>query len=300
MPLTSMKKILQKASKEGYAVGSFNAFNLESVQAVISAAEELNSPAIIAVTPSAAKYAGMQNLASIILPMIKNSKAGIALHLDHGKTVQDCAEALKFGFNSVMIDASSFSLKENISVTKKVVLLARKKKAAVEAELGMLGKIGEGIALTDPIQAREFVQKTKVGSLAVAVGTSHGAYKFEGNPKIDLERIKEIKKETNIPLVLHGASSVPQELIEKAQKYGAAFENAIGVPEETIKKAISFGIAKINIDTDLRLAFAASIREFLAENPKEFDPRKILSPAREAVKEQVKQKIKLFGSESKV
>jgi fructose-bisphosphate aldolase class II len=204
-----------------------------------------------------------------------------------------------------MIDGSFLKLEENVALTKQVINLAHPKGVTVEAELGRLAGVEESTVeekeaiLTDPNTAEEFIEKTGVDALAVAIGTSHGAYKFKAEPKLDFERLQLIRKKVNIPLVLHGASSVPQGIIEKAVKYGAELAGARGLPEEHIQRAIANGIAKINIDTDLRLAFTATIREFLANSPKEFDPRKILGPAKEAMKEVVKGKMRLFGSSGK-
>jgi fructose-bisphosphate aldolase class II len=218
------------------------------------------------------------------------------------ETVKKCIDA---GFTSVMIDGSHLKFEENIALTKEVVKLAQEKGISVEAELGRLAGIEETTMaereafLTDPEAAKEFVNQTMVDALAVAIGTSHGAYKFKGEPKLDFERLKNIRAKVQIPLVLHGASSVPSQIIEKANKYGAQLRGAKGIPEEHIKKAISLGISKINIDTDLRLAFTAAVREKLALSPEIFDPRKILGPAKDAMKEVVKAKMRLFGSSKK-
>ncbi|MEW6295641.1 MAG: class II fructose-bisphosphate aldolase [Candidatus Diapherotrites archaeon] len=306
MALVSSKKILLKAKKGGYAVGAFNAFNLESVQAIIGAAEELKAPVILQTTEKALEYAGTENLADLIIPIAKKSRAQIALHLDHGSSLAWCKKAISFGWTSVMIDASALDFNKNVALTKKVVSFARRKKVSVEAELGRLQGIEEGMHvserdsfLTDPIKAQEFVEKTKVDVLAVAVGTSHGAFKFKGEALIDFNRIKEISFVTGLPLALHGASSVKKEVINKAVSLGIKLEEARGVDENSIRKAISSGITKINIDTDLRLAFTVAVKGFLYFNTREFDPRKFLGEAREAVKDTVKEKIKLFGSEGK-
>lgn len=229
--------------------------------------------------------------------------ASVALHLDHGATIDDAKKCIDGGFTSVMIDASHFPLEENIRITKEVVKLAHPKNIAVEAELGRLGGIEDNVSvsekeaiLTDPAQAVQFVEETGCDALAVAVGTSHGAYKFKGEANLAFDRIEEIKRKVKIPLVLHGASGVGKELLDKAQKYGAKLPGAKGVPDEAYKKAISLGINKINIDTDLRLAWVGAVREILATKPEEFDPRKILGPAREAIKKIVMEKMKLFGS----
>jgi len=303
--LATNNEILIPAMKKGYAVGAFNITNLESFQAITEAALEERSPLIIAATPSTIKYAGLDNITCLAKTAAKHLPIPVSLHLDHGKDVETVKKCIESGFTSVMIDGSHLKFEENIAITKKVVELAHEKGVSVEAELGRLAGIEETAVeereafLTDPEAAREFVEKTEVDALAIAIGTSHGAYKFKGEPKLDFERLKTIRKKLNIPLVLHGASSVPQHIIEKAAKYGAQLKGAKGIPEEHIKKAISLGISKINIDTDLRLAFTAAVRETLTLSPEIFDPRKILGPARQAMKEVVKTKMRLFGSSNK-
>jgi fructose-bisphosphate aldolase class II len=227
------------------------------------------------------------------------------MHLDHGEDFDTAAKCIDAGFSSVMIDGSFLRFEENVALAKRVVSIAHPKGVSVEAELGKLAGVEErsieekDAILTDPGTASEFVKRTGVDTLAVAIGTSHGAYKFKTEAKLDLERLKAISERVEIPLVLHGASSVPQWLIEKATKFGASLGGAKGIPEEELKKAILLGIAKINIDTDLRLAFTATVREVLANSPKEFDPRKILGPAKDAMKEVSKSKMRLFGSSGK-
>ncbi|MBU1120848.1 class II fructose-bisphosphate aldolase [Candidatus Micrarchaeota archaeon] len=294
--------LFKKAEKGNYAVGQFNVFNLETVLAVVNECVELNSPAIIAVTESSINYAGIHNLVDLIKPLLEGTKNRFAFHLDHGRSLDTCEKAIKEGFSSVMIDGSQLSFEENIEITRKVVSIGKKKKVSVEAELGKLVSSEENNSsnnFTNPEQAKEFVKKTKCSSLAIAVGTSHGAYKFKGEAELDFERIKKIKSLTKIPLVLHGASSVPKEIVEKANKFGAKIEEAKGVDEASIKKAIQCGIRKINIDTDLRLGFTAAVREYLQERPAIFDPRQILGHARAEIREIVKQKIALFGSQNK-
>jgi fructose-bisphosphate aldolase class II len=230
----------------------------------------------------------------------------MSLHFDHGEDVDTISKCVAAGFTSVMIDGSHLKFEENIWLTKQVVGLARSKRVSVEAELGRLAGIGEektiedeDAASTDPDNVEEFVKRTNVDALAVAVGTSHGGYKFKAEPRLDFDRLKLISEKTAIPLVLHGASGVPAWMIEKAGKYGARLEGARGIPDEHIQKAISLGIAKINIDTDMRLAFTATMREVLTDWPKEFDPRKIMGPAKDAMKEVVKGKMRLFRSSGK-
>ena len=303
--LVTNRDLLHPAKQNAYAVGAFNINNLESLLAVAEAAAEEKSPVIVAVTPSAIKYAGLAYLAKIVKTAAELAPVPISLHLDHGENFETVSKCVEAGFTSVMIDGSFLKFEENVALTKRVVDFAHPKRVTVEAELGRLAGVEESTVeekeavLTDPNAAKEFVEKTGVDALAVAIGTSHGAYKFKAEPKLDFERLKLVREKINTPLVLHGASSVPQWIIEKAVKYGADLTGAKGIPEEHIKKAISLGIAKINIDTDLRLAFTATIREFLANSPKEFDPRKILGPAKEAMKEVIKGKTRLFGSSGK-
>jgi fructose-bisphosphate aldolase class II len=300
--LVTNKDLLLPARKNGYAVGAFNINNLESLLAVAEAAAEEKSPAIIAVTPSAIKYAGLAYLAKIARTAAESASVPMSLHLDHGENFETASKCIEAGFTSVMIDGSFLKLEENVALTKRVVDIAHPKDVSVEAELGRLAGVEESTVeekeavLTDPNVAKGFVERTEVDALAVAIGTSHGAYKFKAEPKLDFERLQLIKERVAVPLVLHGASSVPQWIIEKASKYGAELAGAKGIPESHIKQAISLGIAKINIDTDLRLAFTATVREVLTNSPKEFDPRKILGPAKDAMKEVVKGKMRLFGS----
>ncbi len=294
------------AVRKGYAVGAFNVNNLESLLAVVDAATEKRSPVIVAVSPSSIQYAGLIYVEGMVKAAAESASVPISLHLDHGKdfaTVLKCVEA---GFTSVMIDGSELTFEENITLTKRVVDIAHRRGISVEAELGRIAGIEELTdkekedILTGPDAARKFVERTGVDALAVAIGTSHGAYKFEGEPRLDFERLSALRERVTVPLVLHGASSVPSWIIEKAIRYGAELVGAKGIPEEHIKKAVSLGIAKVNIDTDLRLAFTATVREFLTEFPKEFDPRKILGCARKAMKEVVEEKMVLFGSSEKV
>ncbi len=303
--LVTNKDLMLPAMQEGYAIGAFNITNLESLLAIVETAVEESSPVIVAVTPSSIEYAGLAYVEKMVEAAAKSAPVPMSLHLDHGKDLEIVSECIDVGFTSVMIDGSHLNFEENVALTKKVVNMAHPKGISVEAELGRLAGIEESkveerhAVLTDPDAAVEFVNQTGVDTLAVAIGTSHGAYKFRGEPKLDFERLKLIRKEVRIPLVLHGASSVPSWIIEKAIKYGAELKGAKGIPEDHIKKAISFGISKINIDTDLRLAFTGTIREFLAKNPEVFDPRKILDSAKTAMKEVVKNKMHLFGSAGK-
>ncbi len=304
MALVTMKEILEDASKRSYGVGAFNINNLEFLQAIIEAAEEENSPVIIAISEGAMKYGWVELLSTMVKTAAMNTKVPVALHLDHGKNFDKILTAIRYGFTSIMIDASDKPYEENVKLTKEVVKVAHPLGITVEAELGrLLGKEDEvesDVAIyTDPDDAKRFVDETEIDALAVAVGTSHGAYKFKGEAKLDIERIKKINSLTGVPLVLHGASGVPHELVEEAQKYGAVLKGAKGVPNEEIKKAIEAGIRKINIDTDLRISFLLGVRKYLSEHPEIFDPRKYLGEGRAQVKETVKKKMQLFGSSGK-
>jgi len=306
MPLTTNKELLTLARKGGYAVGAFNTNNLEILQAIVSAGEAERSPAIIAVSEGAIQYAGMPYLISMVRTAAAQTSTPISLHLDHGKNLEVIHSCIENGFTSVMIDGSEFEFEKNIEVTKKVVEMAKRKGVSVEAELGRLKGIEEKISvsekeasLTDPQAAEDFFKRTGVDALAIAIGTSHGAYKFKGEAKLDFERLKEIAGKVTIPLVLHGASGVPSAVLERAERFGAKLPGAKGIPDEAIKKAIGLGISKINIDTDLRLSFVGALREILTTKPDEFDPRKILGPGREAIKQTVQSKMKLFGSSGK-
>jgi fructose-bisphosphate aldolase, class II len=306
MPLASLVDMYKKAVKENYAIAQFNVNNLEFVQAALEVAEELQSPVILAASTSAIKYAGINYLMAMVKAGSANMKAPVALHLDHGAKIEDAKMCIDAGFTSVMIDASHSKLDENIRITKEVVALSKAKGVCVEAELGRLGGIEDEVVvdekeafLTDPKEAERFVKESGVHALAVAVGTSHGAYKFKHEPTLAMNRITEIKKLTGIALVLHGASGVGKELLDKAIKYGAELPGAMGVPDAAYKDAIARGINKINIDTDLRLAFMGAIREVFATKKSEFDPRKYLGPGKEAIKEQMRAKIMLFGSAGK-
>jgi fructose-bisphosphate aldolase class II len=304
MLLTNIE-ILASATTGKYAVGAFNIHNMESLQAVISAAHEENSPVIVAVTPSAIKYAGLAYLVELVKTAARLTSVPMSLHLDHGMDVETVTKCLAAGFTSVMIDGSHLDFNENIAVTKKVVELAHEKGVSVEAELGRLTRVEDasleekGAILTDPEAAKEFVERTSIDALAVAIGTSHGAYKFKGEPRLDFGRLKQIRERIDTPLVLHAASGVPRWAIEKATRYGAQLTGAKGVPDEGIKQAIRQGIAKINIDTDIRLVFTATVREVLVTTPTQFDPRKILGPARDAMRDIVKDKMRLFESSGK-
>jgi len=296
-------KELQQTAKQGkYAVGAFNTSNVEITQAIIEAHEEMNAPVIIAASTSAIRYCGIEVLSSIVRQMAWRAKVPVSLHLDHGTDFDLIVNCLRNGWTSIMIDGSHAPLEENIKITSEVVKIAHAVGVSVEAELGRLGGIEDNISvderdarLTDPDEAVRFVNETECDTLAIAIGTSHGAYKFKGEAKLAFDRLEEIGRRIDIPLVLHGASSVIAEVIEKANKYGANLGAAKGVPVNDIKKAISLGITKVNIDTDLRLAFTAGVREILAQQTELFDPRKIIGAGRDAIKQVVKTKIELLG-----
>ncbi len=310
MPLVGTKKMFERANREGYAIGAFNVNNMEILQAIVDAAKEEKAPLILQVSAGARKYARPGYLIHLVKAAEEDSGLPIALHLDHGEDFEICKACVDGGFTSVMIDASRLPFEENIKLTKQVVDYAHSKGVVVEAELGKLAGIEDAVNVseadakfTNPDQAAEFVKRTGCDSLAVAIGTSHGAYKFKGEAKLDFNRLEQIMKVLphGYPLVLHGASSVPQYLVEKCNKYGGKMPGAQGVPEEMLRKAASMGVAKINIDTDLRLAMTATIREVFVTKPEEFDPRKYLGPARDAIKELVKHKIKdVLGCSGKI
>ncbi|QIB70187.1 class II fructose-1,6-bisphosphate aldolase [Aminipila butyrica] len=300
MALITSKEIFAKALTKDYAVGAFNVNNMEIIQGIVDAAKAENAPLILQVSAGARKYARPAYLLKLVEAAIEDSGLDIVLHLDHGEDFEICKKCVDDGFSSVMIDGSKHDFEENIALTKQVVEYAHSKGAVVEAELGKLAGVEDDIKVdvrsatfTDPEEAAEFVQRTGVDSLAIAIGTSHGAYKFKGEPYLDFERLKKIHELIpNTPLVLHGASTVLPEFVAKCNEYGGNIPGAQGVPEEMITTAAKYGICKVNIDTDLRLAMTAEVRKFLVEAPEEFDPRKYLAPARDAIQRMVQHKIK--------
>ena len=307
MPLIGPKLLFERAYKEGYAVGAFNVNNMEIIQGIIEAATEEQSPAILQVSAGARKYAGQNYLVKLVEAALLESDLPLVLHLDHGQDFAICKSCIDGGFTSVMIDGSHLPFKENIALTKEVVDYARPRGIWVEAELGRLAGVEDEVSsdksiYTDPDQAVEFVERTGCDSLAIAIGTSHGAYKFKGEAKLDFERLEKIGKlMPGYPLVLHGASSVPQEFVKMANSYGGQVGDARGVPEELLRKAASMAVCKINIDTDIRLAMTANIRKYFTEHPEAFDPRAYLAPARKAVKDMVQHKIRnVLGSSNKI
>ncbi|MFH1714881.1 MAG: class II fructose-1,6-bisphosphate aldolase [Elusimicrobiota bacterium] len=300
MPLVSTKDMFQKAYKGGYAVGAFNVNDMEILQGIVEAAAEEKSPLILQVSSGARKYARHEYLIKLVEAAMMTTDIPIVLHLDHGDSFEQCKSCIDGGFSSVMIDGSKFPFEENIRVTKQVVDYAHSKGVVVEAELGKLAGVEDDVKVsskdaiyTDPDQAKEFVEKTGCDSLAIAIGTSHGAYKFKAEPKLDFERLEKIQKLLpDFPIVLHGASSVPAYLVEYCNKYGGKIPGAMGVPEDMLRRAAKMAVCKINIDTDLRLAMTGTIRKVFSESPEEFDPRKYLGPARDEIKKLVQHKIK--------
>ena len=299
MPLVTTKEMFEKAYKEGYAIGAFNVNNMEIVQGITEAAKEENAPLILQVSAGARKYAKHVYLIKLVEAALEDTGLPIALHLDHGPDFDTCKSCIDGGFSSVMIDGSSKPFEENILLTRQVVDYAHSKGVVVEGELGQLAGIEDDVhvedhSYTDPSQVQEFVEKTGVDSLAIAIGTSHGAYKFKPGqkPELRFDILEEITHRLpGFPIVLHGASSVIPELVEKINKYGGQMPDAIGIPEDMLRQAAKSAVCKINIDSDLRLAMTASIREHFALNPSDFDPREYLKPAREAIKDMVKRKI---------
>ena len=307
--LVGTEQMFKNALEGKYAIGAYNVNNMEILQAIAEAAEETRSPIILQVSAGARKYANQTYLIKLVEAALATTTVPIALHLDHGADFEICKACIDGGFSSVMIDGSRFALEENIALTKQVVEYAHPRGVSVEAELGKLAGIEDDVNVSDadakftnPQEAARFVKETGCDSLAIAIGTSHGAYKFSGEARLDFDRLAAIKKAVNevvgydFPIVLHGASSVPEYLVEKCNRFGGKLPNAKGVPEEMLSYAAKNGVAKINIDTDLRLAMTATIREFFVENPEKFDPREYMGPGRTAVKELVKHKMQVLGT----
>lgn len=302
MPLVTTKEMFKKAYDGGYAIGAFNVNNMEIVQGITEAASELKAPVILQVSAGARKYAKHAYLVKLVEAAVQDTDLPIALHLDHGADFEICKSCIDGGFTSVMIDGSARSFADNIAETKKVVEYAHERGVVVEAELGKLAGIEDDVNVTaddaqftNPAEVEEFVTKTGVDSLAIAIGTSHGAYKFKPgqNPQLRFDILEEVSRRLpGFPIVLHGASSVPQDLVKVINQYGGAMPDAIGIPEEMLRKAAAMAVCKINIDSDVRVAMTAAIRKYMAENPSHFDPRQYLTPARAAVKEMVAHKIK--------
>lgn len=308
MALVTTTEMFEKALNADYAVGAFNVNNMEIIQGIVDAAGEENAPLILQVSAGARKYAKPIYLTKLVEAAILDTGLDIALHLDHGEDFEICKSCVDGGFTSVMIDGSKHPFEENIALTKQVVDYAHAHGVVVEAELGKLAGVEDNIKVdarsatfTDPDEAAEFVERTGVDSLAIAIGTSHGAYKFKGDPYLDFERLQAIHKLIpNTPLVLHGASTVLPEFVARCNEYGGEIPGAQGVPEDMIRTATKYGVCKVNIDTDLRLAMTAEIRRHFIEHPADFDPRKYLGPARDAIKGMVSHKIRnVLGASNK-
>ena len=299
MGLTTTTEMFKKAYEGGYAIGAFNINNMEFIQAITEAANEAKSPVILQVSSSAIKYAGIKYLLKMVEAAVEETDIPIALHLDHGPDFETCKMCIDAGFTSVMIDGSKYDFEENVALTKKVVDYAHSKGVVVEAELGKLAGIEDDVNVaendamyTDPDQAEEFVRRTGCDSLAIAIGTSHGAYKFKGEARLRFDILAKVKEKLpNTPIVLHGASSVIPRLVEMCNENGGNIPGAKGCPNEMLKQAGENGVSKINVDTDLRLAMTAQVRRVFNEDPSIFDPRKYLGAARAEIKETVSDKI---------
>lgn len=310
MPLVTTTEMFEKAYEGGYAIGAFNVNNMEIIQGITEAAQELNAPLILQVSKGARAYANHTYLVKLVEAAIEVTGLPIALHLDHGDSFEICKQYIDGGFTSVMFDGSSMPYEDNIRIAKQVVDYAHERGVVVEGELGTLAGVeddvdvsAEDASYTRPDQVQDFVERTGVDSLAIAIGTSHGAFKFKPgqNPQLRFDILEEVSERLpGYPIVLHGSSSVPQDLVAKVNKYGGSMPDAIGIPEEMLREAAKSSVCKINIDSDLRLAMTASVREYLALNPEAFDPRAYLKPARAAIKELVAHKIEyVLGSNGK-
>ncbi|MDY6016386.1 MAG: class II fructose-1,6-bisphosphate aldolase [Oscillospiraceae bacterium] len=301
MPLVTTKKMFEDAYKGGYAVGAFNVNNMEIIQGIVGAAKKLNAPVILQCSKGARDYAGLTYITKMVEAACADTDIPIALHLDHGPDFETCKQCIDGGFTSVMIDGSSFPYEENIAVTKKVVEYAHAHGVVVEGELGTLAGVEDDVVVeegnesyTKPEEVEDFVKRTGVDSLAIAIGTSHGAYKFKPGqkPQLRFDILEEVSKRLpGFPIVLHGASSVMPEYVKMINEFGGSMPDAIGIPEEMLRQAASMAVCKINVDSDLRLALTATIRKHFAENPSHFDPRQYLKPARAAIQDVVEHKM---------
>lgn len=311
MPLVTTKDMFKKAYEGGYAIGAFNVNNMEIIQGITEAAQEERSPLILQVSAGARKYAKHNYLIKLVEAAILETNLPIALHLDHGENFEICKSCIDGGFSSVMIDGSKYSFAENIEITKKVVDYAHERGVTVEGELGKLAGIEDAVCVkdedamfTDPAEVEEFVTRTGVDSLAIAIGTSHGAFKFKPGqkPRLRFDILEEVQHRLpEFPIVLHGSSSVPQEYVAIVNQFGGAMPDAIGIPEEMLRKAATMAVCKINIDSDLRLCMTAGVRRHLAEHPEHFDPRQYLSDGRDAIREIVRHKIRdVLGSSNQI
>jgi fructose-bisphosphate aldolase class II len=311
MPLVTTREMFEKAYQGGYAIGAFNVNNMEIIQGITEAAQQERSPVILQVSAGARKYAKHTYLVKLVEAAIEETGLPIALHLDHGESFDICKSCVDGGFSSVMIDGSKYSFAENIALTKQVVEYAHARGVTVEGELGKLAGIEDAVSVkdedamfTDPREVEEFVTRTGVDSLAIAIGTSHGAYKFKPGqkPRLRFDILEEVQRRLpGFPIVLHGSSSVPQEYVEIVNRYGGAMPDAIGIPEEMLRRAASMAVCKINIDSDLRLCMTAAVRRHLYEHPEHFDPRQYLADGRDAIREIVRHKIRdVLGSADKI
>ena len=301
MPLVNTREMFKKAYDGGYAIGAFNVNNMEIVQGITEACKELSSPVILQVSSGARKYANHTYLKKLVEAAVEETGLPIVLHLDHGDSFELCKSCIDGGFTSVMIDGSHLDYEDNIALAKKVADYAHERNVTVEAELGRLAGVeddvnvsAENASYTNPAQVQDFVERTGVDSLAIAIGTSHGAYKFKPGqkPQLKFDILKEVAERLpGVPIVLHGASSVVPEFVDMINNNGGKMPDAIGIPEEMLRKAATMAVCKINVDSDLRLAMTGTIRKYFSENPSHFDPRQYLGPAREAIKEMVKHKI---------
>lgn len=308
MPLVTTKEMFEKSMKEHFAIGAFNVNNMEIIQGIVDAAAEENSPVILQASSGAIKYARIPYLKKMVEAALEEHNIPVALHLDHGPDFETAKMCIDNGFTSVMIDGSKYNFEENVALTKKVVEYAHARGVVVEAEIGKLAGVEDDVNVaaedaiyTNPKEAEEFVRQTGCDSLAIAIGTSHGAYKFKGEAKLRFDILQQIKERIpNTPIVLHGASTVIPELVELCNNNGGNIPGAKGVPDEMLHEASQKGVSKINVDTDLRLAMTGAIRKVFTESPSEFDPRKYLTPARELIKQTVQHKIRdVFGSSNK-
>lgn len=308
MPLVTTKEMFEKSMKEHFAIGAFNVNNMEIIQGIVDAAAEENSPVILQASSGAIKYARIPYLKKMVEAALEEHNIPVALHLDHGPDFETAKMCIDNGFTSVMIDGSKYNFEENVALTKKVVEYAHARGVVVEAEIGKLAGVEDDVNVaaedaiyTNPREAEEFVRQTGCDSLAIAIGTSHGAYKFKGEAKLRFDILQQIKERIpNTPIVLHGASTVIPELVELCNNNGGNIPGAKGVPDEMLHEASQKGVSKINVDTDLRLAMTGAIRKVFTESPSEFDPRKYLTPARELIKQTVQHKIRdVFGSSNK-
>ncbi len=308
MPLVTTKEMFEKSMKEHFAIGAFNVNNMEIIQGIVDAAAEENSPVILQASSGAIKYARIPYLKKMVEAALEEHNIPVALHLDHGPDFETAKMCIDNGFTSVMIDGSKYNFEENVALTKKVVEYAHARGVVVEAEIGKLAGVEDDVNVaaedaiyTNPKEAEEFVRQTGCDSLAIAIGTSHGAYKFKGEAKLRFDILQQIKERIpNTPIVLHGASTVIPELVELCNNNGGNIPGAKGVPDEMLHEASQKGVSKINVDTDLRLAMTGAIRKVFTESSSEFDPRKYLTPARELIKQTVQHKIRdVFGSSNK-